>query len=154
MMVVWAEPRKGREFVEAYQAQWKSRLGGVWQNITTTKPLKRKGKVFGLWPGLQYMFRVRAKNQLGWGPWKRSAPMKDTPDSWQCPSQVGMSGMLRTKGGYCNTHVEVYSTSDAAELRMTGLVGWDFSHDGNGTMRGSLALGRAGDTAPKTTAAP
>ena len=43
--------------------------------------------------------------------------------------------MMQVRGGFCNAQMEIHTLSDAAELRMSGLVGWDFGIEGDGTMK-------------------
>ena len=58
------------------------------------------------------------------------------PDAkWSCRSHAGMSAMMQVRGGFCNAQMEIHTLSDAAELRMSGLVGWDFGIEGDGTMK-------------------
>ena len=134
MQLAWLSARD-EDYPLQYQFEWKPRIGGVWQEVPLRRPLDRKIKVRRLWPGMEYLFRVRTRNLVGWSEWTRSDPMRVPDAKWSCRSHSGMSAMMQVRGGFCNAQMEIHTLSDAAELRMSGLVGWDFGIEGDGTMK-------------------
>lgn len=93
-----------------YQVSYSTESSGVgWVNH---EPLVQQTSVcvttWGLWPGLEYFFRVRAKTSRGWSDWSStSLPIAVPPAVWTCPHNKLLKATIRLDGSLCSAQVSL-----------------------------------------------